>query len=472
MSDTRSILLVDDESRFLFSCKMLLRSAGRSNILTLDDSRQVMPTLKEQPVAVILLDLSMPHISGKTLLPDIVAEYPEIPVITVTAANDVDTAVECMRLGAFDYLVKPVERDRYLASIDRALEMQAMRREISDLKQQLLAGQPRSKNAFAGMITVSPRMTSLFQYAEVVARTNYPILITGETGVGKELMARAIHRLSGRPGEFVAVNIAGLDDMIFSDTLFGHHRGAFTGADHRREGLIARAHEGTLFLDEIGDLQLASQVKLLRLLQEGEYYPLGADVPQKNSAAVIVATNRELPEQVHSGQFRKDLYFRLTAHQIRIPPLRERLEDIPVLLRHFLEESAVALGRTPPTCPPELVTLLQTYAFPGNVRELESLVRDAVARHTRGILSLTSFRESITTDAAVSPPPVPANQFSAEQLVRIFGHFPSLKEMEDILVTAALEQAGGNQGIAATTLGLTRQALNKRLIRRKTHDGG
>ena len=218
-------------------------------------------------------------------------------------------------------------------------------------------------------------MYSIFQYVETIARTALPVMITGETGVGKEMIASAIHKLSGREGAFVPVNIAGLDDHLFSDTLFGHRRGAFTSADSSRKGLIEQASNGTLFLDEIGDLHVESQVKLLRLLQEGKYYPLGADVPKSSNARTVVATNREIQFLRDSESFRNDLYFRLQSHHIHLPPLRERTGDIPLLVAHFLESAAERLDQEIPTPAPELLTLLETYQFPGNVRELQGMVR-------------------------------------------------------------------------------------------------
>lgn len=458
------VLLVDDEPQILRSASMLLRSDGIENVLTCDDSRQVMAILSEQPVALVVLDLTMPNLSGQALLARICADHPDLPVLVVTATNDVETAVQCMRDGAQDYLLKPVDKNRLVSSVRRALEIRGLHDEILSLKKHLLSDQVEQPEAFAEIITQSSKMHGLFRYMEAIARSSQPVLITGDTGTGKELFARAVAQLSGRRGEFVAVNVAGLDDNVFSDTLFGHRKGAFTGADRAREGLIAAADNGTLFLDEIGDLAPTSQVKLLRLLQDRSYYRLGADRPLRSGARVVVATNCDVPQMVQDGRFRKDLYYRLRAHHIRLPSLRERREDLPLLLGHFLGKAADDLGKTKPTPPPELISLLKTYEFPGNIRELEAMTFDAVARHGRGTLSLKSFADLI------GPDPDGADSIDTPPALSDFGRMlpeplPSLKQAEVTLIDEALKRADGNQGIAARMLGMTRQALNKRLVR-------
>src|SRR5438132_276610 len=352
------VLFVDDEPALLRSASLLLRAAGMTPILTVDDSRKVLSQLAEDKIGVVVLDLSMPHLSGQALLEQITANYPDVPAIVMTATHDLETAVQCMQAGALDYLVKPVDKNRLVSSVRRALELCALRRQV-DSPMESLRGAPAPPHpAFAELATQNPTMHALFRYVEAIARSPQPVLITGETGTGKELMARAVHRLAAPRGDFVAVNVAGLDDQVFSDTLFGHTRGAFTGADRPRDGLITRAEDGTLFLDEIGDLAPVSQVKLLRLLQEGTYYPLGADRPRQSRARLVVATNRDVVQDVHAGTFRKDLYYRLRAHHIQLPPLRAHRDDLALLVPHCLAKAAVALHKAVPTAPLALYQLL------------------------------------------------------------------------------------------------------------------
>jgi len=462
-SDTcKTVLLVDDEEHILTTNMLSLQGSGLNDVKTISDSRDVLPLLAAEPIAVIVLDLNMPHMTGLELLPKIVKNYPHIPVLLVTANDEIDTVVACMKAGSFDYLVKPVDSSRLVTSVKRALELSDMSSELYLLKQILFTDQLNNPEVFAPIITGSKKMRAIFQYAEVVARTRQPVMITGETGTGKELMAKAIHQLSGRKGELVALNVAGLDDTMFSDTLFGHKKGAFTGADQAREGMIACAGGGTLFLDEIGDLNEASQIKLLRLLQEQEYYPVGSDAIRKSDARIILATNRDLQSLIAAGKFRKDLYYRLCTHQIEIPPLRERLDDIPLLLDHFLTAAAIEFNKKKPTPPNELVTLLQLYSFQGNIRELEAMVYDAVARHTSGILSMESFRKATGNEQPLlqSPSPSAAEEKS---LSAFFGHFPNIGEVEEYMISEAMKLAKGNQGMAASLLGMSRQTLNNRL---------
>ena len=460
------IVLVDDEPQILLSFGVTLRTAGFMNVIPVDDSRKLLPLLGQHEAAVVVLDLSMPHVSGFALLEEITSSFPQTPVIIVTATDHLDTAVQCMKAGAFDYLVKPVAMDKFLSTVRKALEISDLRSEISSLSHYLLTNQLQHEPVFMDIVTRSSMMRAIFQYVEAIAPSRQTVLITGETGVGKELIARAIHDLSGCRGPFVTVNIAGLDDSVFSDTLFGHKKGAYTGADNAREGLIAQAEEGTLFLDEIGDLGEASQVKLLRLLQEQRYLPLGSDIPRQSTARIVVATNHDIPALIKKGTFRRDLYYRLRTHLVHVPALKERREDIPLLLNHFITSAALSLKKARPSYPQELVTLLSNYHFPGNVRELQAMVMDAVAQHRKGMLSLDSFRKVISEEHAgtqASPAPLP----SPDLLSGVAGRFPTLKEAEDYLVSEALKMANNNQGIAASILGITRQALNKRLTRNR-----
>jgi DNA-binding NtrC family response regulator len=461
------ILLVDDDFQLLLFYRKALEKSGFQQIFTLDDSRQVMPFLEKQIPSLIVLDYYMPFLNGKDLLTQIKQEYPQIPVIFVTAIDDLETAVECMRLGAFDYLLKPFDRERMLTSINKTLEMHTLQKQVTSLKQYLLSAELKNEKAFAHIITASPKMLAIFKYIEVIAASPYPILITGETGSGKELLAKAIYFVGGNQNNFVAVNVAGLDDTMFSDTLFGHKKGAFTSADSQREGLINQAAGGILFLDEIGDLSPASQVKLLRLIQENEYYPLGSDTVRKTDARIVCTSNHDLKRLVQNDCFRKDLFFRLSVHQIEVPPLRERPEDIPLLVLYFLAEAASLLQKKMPTPPAELFPLLASYPFPGNVRELQTMVHDALFRHSGRVLGLESFKKTITERRSeINAPPFPNNRS-----VDTPGHFgnqlPTLKQAEDYLIQRALTMAKDNQGIAASLLGITRQALNKRLARKK-----
>jgi DNA-binding NtrC family response regulator len=456
------VLVVDDEVEILSSVGIALRSAGISHVISCRDSREVIPLLARQEVGVILLDLTLPHITGKELLNAIRMEYPEIPVIIVTGNDELENAVHCMKTGAFDYMVKPVEKSRLISGVIRAIEIRELANENKRLQERFLTDTLEFPEAFSEIVTADTRMHALFQYAEAISKSTQPILITGESGVGKELMAKAVHLLSGRKGAFVPVNVAGIDDPIFSDTLFGHVRGAFTGADTLRKGLVETAAGGTLFLDEIGELATESQVRLLRLIQEREFYPVGADLPKSTDAQVIAATNQDLKTTQTSGRFRKDLYFRLTAHHIHIPPLRERLGDLPLLLDHFFETAANDFGKKKPAYPEELLVLIKNYHFPGNVRELRSMVYDALAGHQAKKISMARFKAHIDTESG-------GKSDRYEELERNAFRFPenlplpTLARANQTLIEEALKRAGGNRSIAARLLGISRQRLLRHL---------
>lgn len=457
------ILIVDDEENALESFEITLNSCGIENIVLCKDSREVRTLLKSGKFEIILLDLTMPYITGEELLPLIVQDYPETPVIIITGDIEVETAVRCMQIGAFDYMVKPVEEKRLISGIKRGVDRNQLYRENMNLKHQFLYGKLAHPDVFSNIITRNSTMISILKYIEVIANSPEPVFLTGETGVGKELFARAIYHVSQRKGNFVPVNVAGLDDTIFSDTLFGHLKGAFTDAHQARKGLIEQASGGTLFLDEIGDLSHSSQVKLLRLIQEHEYFPIGSDISRHTDAHIITSTNRDIEKLLESDQFRKDLYYRLDVHHVHIPPLRRHKDDIVLLVDYFLEEAAKCYGKKKPTPPPELFILLENYSFPGNIRELRAMIYDAVSAHTSGILSMKSFRKVLDNKQK-------GNQDFSEEMMpgelrwlQSFNPLPSLKQAESVLIREAMKQAKGNQTIAAQLLGITRQTLINKL---------
>jgi len=454
-----NVLLIDDEAPWLRTLGMTLEGQGGiTRLLTCQDAREVPQLLARENVGLILLDMTMPHVSGEQLLSRLREEHPDITVIVVSGLNQVETAVNCMQLGAFDYIVKGIDNDRLLDTVRRAIRVQELERENRAMRQHLLGGRLERPEAFAAIVTLDPAMQRVFQYVEAIAVSPRPVMITGESGTGKELIARAVHQLSGRSGDMVTVNVAGLDDNVFADTLFGHVRGAFTGADAARSGLVEQAADGTLFLDEIGDLSQSCQVKLLRLLQEGEYFALGDDRPRQAKIRVIVATHQDLASRQESGGFRCDLYYRLCAHHVHLPPLRERRGDIPLLLDHFLDEAAGVLGKPKPTPPPQLRLLLANYAFPGNVRELHSMVFDAVSSHQGRVLSMSAFQRAMERQP-LGHAPVPG----AENPFLLLEQCPSLAEAVELLIEEALRRCEGNQTLAARLLGISQPALSKRL---------
>ncbi len=451
--DVEKILIVDDEDMILLAIEATLQIDGYDNIITCNDSRDVSRLMAQFSFRAILLDLNMPYMNGEALLEFLKEKYPEVPVIVITGAVEVETAVRCMQNGAFDYILKPVKDERLLASVKKAVAFSDLTKENQSLKQQILTDTLEKPEAFSDIITASRNMIQLFEYVEAISVSSQPVLITGETGVGKELFAKAVHMLSGLPGKEVSVNVAGLDDNVFSDTLFGHVKGAFTGAEKSRKGLLEEAAGSTIFLDEIGDLSTASQVKLLRLLQENEYFPLGADVPKKSTARIIAATNRNLKQLVKEDRFRQDLYYRLMIHNVGIPPLCDRKKDIPLLLEHFFKEASESMKKKIPTWPPELEGLLSSYHFPGNVRELQAMVFDAVSRHSSRVLSMASFNRHIETEIS-----------DLCQVEPVFSDpLPTIKLSTEMLVSEAMKRANGVQTIAARMLGISHQALSRRL---------
>ncbi|WP_319471374.1 sigma-54 dependent transcriptional regulator [uncultured Pseudodesulfovibrio sp.] len=454
------VLIVDDEPATADSFELTLTSGGISNIIRCHDSRKAMNILAREPVDVVLLDLVMPHITGEELLEQIKASHSDVEALIITGIDTVDSAVNCMRLGAFDYLVKPVDENRLTSAVSRALEMRRLKRENTSLHNSFLSDALDHPEAFSHMVAQDPRMLRVFKYAEAVATSGQPVLITGESGTGKELIARALHALSAKDKPFVPVNVAGLDDTVFSDTLFGHLKGAFTGAQGARAGLVEQAAHGCLFLDEIGDLSPASQVKLLRLIQEREYLPLGADMPKPAEARVIAATHCDLEAASKNGLFRADLFYRLCIHHIRIPPLQERTDDIPLLIRHFVHKAAKALKREPLSVSPRLQARLAGYPFPGNVRELESMIFDAVSKCSGTTLTVNAFRERLNVGDALTR----TNGFSNETMP-FPDQLPTLAQMSDLLVEEAMRRSNGTQTVAARMLGISQPALSKRLKR-------
>lgn len=461
----QTILLVDDDDDFRKELQRMLVVSGFSSVETASDGVAALERLKDGGICVLLLDMVMPGISGAELLGIITERYATLPVIMITAVSDVRTVVSSIKTGAFDYLTKPLDSGRLFATVTNALKFSKLNNQNRQLRNFLMGEPLANAELFAEILTVNSRMKSIFKLAETVAATDQPVLICGETGVGKELLARAIHAASGFAGELVAVNVAGLDEQMFSDTLFGHKKGAFTGAGEGRDGLIKKAEGGTLFLDEIGDLSSGSQMALLRLLQEKEYYRLGSDSLYRSNARIIAATSRDLHSLIETGAFRRDLYHRLATYEILLPPLRERRDDIPLLARHFAREAAVALGRSVPVIEGDVYRALMAHNFPGNIRELQNRISNAVARNSSGVLTLHDFEEL----AAATPR---ENRVSGLVRIRVdseftlqavFDSFPTIAEMEQLLVQEALKIANGSKVTAAELLGISRPTLNKKL---------
>lgn len=459
---SRPVLIVDDELPWLRSLSILLeRTLGITNIVTAENGQAAILSAKGRPPSLVILDLTMPGLPGAEVLELLLEENPELPVIIHTAHNDIEIAVRCTKLGAFDYYLKASEQERLLSGIRRALVMSALRAENQHLQTKITSRSFLRPEVFTDIVTCSAVMLDLCGYLEAIAASREPLLVTGESGVGKELIARAFGRLSAPKGPWQVVNVAGLDDNVFADTLFGHVRGAYTGAEQARNGLIEQANGGVLFLDEIGDLSPTSQVKLLRLLQGGDYLPLGSDKPKRANLRIVAATNHDLFARVEAGRFRRDLYYRLKAHHAHIPPLRERPVDIPLLAGHFIDEAATALNFPAPTLSEEVLRMLVAAPWPGNVRELRALLFDAVSRSRGGCLSRQHFPAvaAVATPAASSV--VAANDSPA---LLLFPHrLPTLDEAGQLLVAEAMRRANGNQTLGSRMLGITRQALAKRL---------
>ena len=442
------ILLVDDEPSWLHSLAFTLEYTGNyNNLLTCNDSRELIGMLRCQKVGLVLLDLVMPHISGEDLLVQVAQEFPDVPVIVLSGLNQLDTAVRCMKLGAFDYYVKTAEPARLLGGIQKALGMLAMQRENRELTNRLLRRELQHPEQFAVFTTRSPKLEAVFHYLEAIAGSTAPLLISGEAGTGKAHAARALHALACPLRAWVSVAGAELDEHSFAPLLFGKEQ---------RPGLLDQARGGMLQIVGIDLLSVPSQEKLVQLLQQGEYLPLGSNVPRRLEFRLVCSTRKDLAEMVGECRFRKDLFYRLSMHQIRMPPLRERLEDLPLLLEQFVAASCAALGRRKLPLPRNLAPLLASYPFPGNVTELQELVDAGVKQSPVGRLSLEPFRCYLNRSETM---PADVMQSSIPLLV-VPGRLPTLAEARDLVIEEALRRANGNQSIAARLLGISQPALS------------
>ncbi|MBF0140833.1 MAG: sigma-54-dependent Fis family transcriptional regulator [Magnetococcales bacterium] len=449
-TESGTIVLFDDDPATATIMRQATARVTGVRLVILQESHKVLPYLQHAHVFLVFLALRLSQ--TEALLAKISQHFSNVPVVVILERIELERVVACMKQGAHDILVKPLDAEHVYKRI-ATFQSRRIPTPASPGHEAL--------RPFSAILTQDPRMFAIFQYLTAVADSRQPVLVQGETGVGKELMAQAIHQASGLKGPLVAVNVAGIDGNLFSDTLFGHVRGAYSGAEQQRQGLVAEAQGGTLFLDEIGDLSPDSQVKLLRLLQEKVYYPLGSDQTRSSDARLVCATNVHLKTKVDEGVFRADLYYRLVAHHVIIPPLRERRGDIALLTRHFIASSARALNKPIPEPDPDWLASLESHPFPGNLRELQALVHDAMVCHTAGALSGTS---SVTLPGNRAAVPAAQPWQGADTLFATLADpLPTFREMEEQLLLEALHRCDGRQGKAAARLGLSRTALNRRI---------
>jgi DNA-binding NtrC family response regulator len=442
----QSILITEDDRVQREVITDILTQSGYE-ITASESAEKTLEILKERTFELLLTDMRMPGLDGLELLRRAKRLRPEIEVVVMTAHATIRTAVTAMKEGAIDYLEKPFDKDTLLHVINRVFERTNLQKENRQLRELV------SRSVSLGsIIGESPAMQAVFERTAKAARVNSTVLILGESGTGKEMIARHIHFEGNRQKKpFVVVNCAAIPDNLVESELFGHEKGAFTGADASRPGKFEDANTGTLFLDEIGDMHLESQAKLLRVLQDGVVERVGSSKTRQVDVRVIAATNRDLRERVERGEFREDLYFRLEVLPVYLPPLRERIEDLPLLIKHFREKLGAKIGIDTPQVGPEVVDAFRRYRWPGNVRELEHTLEQLFILANDDVLTAKDLPEKF------HQVPVPAGE------VGLPPGGLSLEELEQDLIRQALERSGGRIKEAAELLGLTYKTLQYRL---------
>jgi DNA-binding NtrC family response regulator len=445
------VLLIDDEPDLRLTLEEAIRGAGH-RVITVSDGADGMAQLTAKVFDVLICDVRLPKVDGLTLMRRARHESPATEIILMTAFAEVADAVAALKEGAYDYLTKPFQLDELLFQLKRIAQHRALRRELERARAEL-AGRRESTT----LVGRSPPMRRVNGLVEVVSQSEAPVLITGESGTGKELVARMLHeRSSRREGPFVAVNCGALTETLIEAELFGHERGAFTGAVKKRDGRFKAAHAGTLFLDEVAELPASAQTKLLRVLQEGTFEPLGTNLTVKVDVRVLSATHRDLKKRIAEGLFREDLFYRINVIEIPMPPLRERPGDLPILLQHFLHR-LVPAGRPLPTVAPGAWAALCQYPFPGNVRELSHAIEHAVVLSAGGEIRLEHLPASITSSTKLGVPDASGTQGEIRPLQ------VAVKEFEREYLLRAIGQASGKRLRAAEILGISRKSLWEKL---------
>lgn len=446
------ILAVDDDKGLLLSIKATLLSSGMPEPSVVSDSREAMDLIRKNRFQLVLIDLIMPHIDGISLLEQIKKEVPDTECIIITAVDDVSTAVQAMKFGAYDYLIKPLQAEKLLISVKNALEKYELRQNLNLYERCQSFDSLKHADAFTDIIAQDEAMALVLHQAEAYGYNDYNLLISGETGVGKEILAKAIHRLSIRSkGPFIAVSMPSFSKALFEDEVFGHARGAYTGAHSEKKGFFEEAQGGTLFLDEIGEMPEDMQAKLLRVIQEKELYRLGSTQARAVDVRIISATNLDIHEEVSKGTFRKDLMYRLKVCHINIPPLYKRKKDIIPLAMHFLKIHCQKTGRLITNIDPESSNLLLNYSFPGNVRELDNIIAASLLAETGNTLSAKTIQPLIQLTHPDRP-----ESIDNDALV-------PLSELEKKHIGRALEFTGNNRTQAAVVLGISLRTLQRKL---------
>jgi len=472
------ILLVDDEPELLKSMGKILTRAGYDIYTATSGEGALLKLQSANELGVIITDISMPGIGGIELLKTVTKKYSHIPIVMMTAHATMDSAIEALRAGAWDYLPKPFNDQQLIHTVDRAITNQRLKLENKRLRAQIGAMSAEPKHSLVGN---SEAMQHIRDLLNRVAPTNLSVLITGESGTGKEVVAKALHLMSTRSSnEFVPVDCATIPDNLMESELFGHEKGAFTGANSRRTGLVETANKGTFFLDEIGELDPNVQVKLLRLLQEREFRRVGGTKVQTADIRVVAATNRDLDLAVRNGSFREDLFHRLNVVQVIIPPLRERADDIPILLEHFLKTLSASQGREPLQCSQQVLRALTRYQWPGNVRELHNcaryvtgltvgdtiLISDLPPRIKAAVSTFKDSPNEVVQSASTNSQPthsaIPDIRYDLSYKVakRLW-----LEVFEVAFIARLLENHKGNISHAARSAGIDRKSI-QRLMKR------